>query len=420
MNREQAVRFLRERPYKIGHMVGFTDLTELHNDWITEMVFGENDKTLQAHRGSFKTTCVSIALAEIVVMFPNDRTLFIRKTDGDVHEVIRQTKNILESDYMQYFTEAIYGFPLVFTAFSSGAINTNLTNDIKGTSQLVGTGISSSLTGKHYDRIFTDDIVNVKDRVSRADRERTKLIYQELQNIKNRGGRIFNTGTPWHKEDCFTLMPNASKFDCYSTGLMSEEQIEDVKGKMTRSLFAANYELKHIADEDILFETPDTGLPQFMAEQGICHIDAAYFGEDYTAFTIGNKKDGEYYLFGKVWRKHIDDCEHEIISLRKKFNAGKIFCEDNGDKGYLAKSLKRKGERTATYHESMNKHVKITTYLKDIWKHVHFIEGTDEEYINMICDYNEDAQYDDAPDSAACMARLLRNKGTEYKPLWNK
>ena len=68
----------------------------------------------------------------------------------------------------------------------------------------------------------------------------------------------------------------------------------------------------------------------------------------------------------------------------------------------------------------MNKHMKIVTYLKSIWKDVIFVEGTDQEYIDQICDYFEDAEHDDAPDSAASLARILYKKcNTEYQPLWN-
>ena len=69
--------------------------------------------------------------------------------------------------------------------------------------------------------------------------------------------------------------------------------------------------------------------------------------------------------------------------------------------------LRREGENILTYHESMNKHLKITTYLKGEWKKVVFVAGTDQEYINQICDYTEDAEHDDAPDSAASCLRLL-------------
>ena len=407
MTREQAVNFLLTSPYKLGHMLGFTKLTDLHNAWILDMLKGEGDRTLQAHRASYKTTCVSIALALIIILLPNKRTLFLRKTDADIKEIIKQVQKILKDPHTQYFVQCIYGVNLKLTVESATEINTNLTTDIRGTSQLVGMGCGSSITGKHFDRIFTDDIVNINDRVSKAERDRTKLVYQELQNIKNRDGRIFNTGTPWHKDDCFAIMPEAEKFDCYSTGLISDEQLEVIKKSMTRSLFAANYELRHIAAEDVIFQNPQTGADPSEVEQGDCHIDAAYGGEDYTAFTICKKKDGKYYVYGRCWRKHIDDVQDEIISLRKAFNAGRIHCENNGDKGYLGKALRQKGERVNIYRENMNKFLKITSYLKAEWENVIFVAGTDKEYIDQICDYNENAEHDDAADSLASIVRIL-------------
>ena len=420
MTRKQAVDFLKTKPYKLGHLLGFTKLTDLHNGWIIDMLKGKEDKTLQAHRGSYKTTCVSIALALIIVLLPNLKTLFIRKTDDDIKEVIAQVKKILESQQMRYFVKCIYGVDLRLTKSNTNEITTNLCTDIKGTSQLVGMGTGSSLTGKHFDRIFTDDIVNLQDRISKAERDKTKSIYQELHNVKNRGGRIYNTGTPWHRDDAFSLMPNPERYDCYSTGLIDEIELAEIKEKMTASLFSANYELKHIASEDVIFDNPQTGAEPHLVEQGECHIDAAYGGQDYTAFTICKKTGDKYYVYGKLWQKHIDDVENEIISIRKSFNAGRISCEDNGDKGYLGKDLRKKGERVNIYHESMNKYVKITSYLKAEWKNVIFVKGTDQEYINQICDYNENAEHDDAPDSLASLIRKLWNKKeeTKYTPVF--
>lgn len=420
MTREEAVDFLRRSPYKLGRILGFTKLTTLHNQWIIDMVRGVGDKTLQAHRGSYKTTCVSISLALIVIFFPNEKTLFMRKTDNDIKEVVSQVKKILESPQLRYFVRVIYGVDLKLITSTANEISTNLCTDIRGTAQLVGLGTCGSLTGKHFDRIFTDDIVNVQDRISRAERDRTKIIYQELRNIINRGGRIYNTGTPWHKEDAFSLMPNPKKWDCYNTGLISEDDLAEIREKMTASLFAANYELRHVAAEDVIFVNPKTGAEQSKVEQGECHIDAAYGGEDFTAFTVCRKLDDVFYVYGRIWQKHIDDVEDQIIELRKSFNAGRIFCEDNGDKGYLAKSLRQKGERVVKYHEDMNKYLKITSYLKAEWKNVVFVDGTDREYIDQICDYNENAEHDDAPDSLASLIRKMwgTKKNDQYTPIW--
>lgn len=410
---QKAIDFLTKTPDKFGRLLGFTKLGKLHRKWMIEMIKGTDDQTLQASRGTYKTTCASIALAVIIIVFPNKRTMFMRKTDTDIKEVIKQVQKILLNPKTQVLVQAIYGKPLLLTVQSATEISTNLTNDIKGTSQLVGIGMGSSLTGKHFDFIFTDDIVNINDRTSRAERERTKLVYQELQNIKNRGGKIFNTGTPWHKFDCFSIMPNISRYNCYNEEvkkIISAEQLEEIRQTMTASLFAANYELKHIASDDVIFSNPITNENPELIKNGTSHCDAAFYGEDYTAFTIAAIHDGKYYVFGKCWRKHIDDVMDEIVSLYNKYLCGKMYNERNADKGYVAKAFRNKGVRVVSYNESENKYVKITTHLKFVWNDVIFVKGTDPEYIDQICDYNENAEHDDCPDSLASLIRALPKK----------
>lgn len=410
ITREQALDILWERPIEIGHWVGFKDLTDLHNEWLKSFLYEEDDQTLQGHRGSFKTTTLSLFFAINPVIHPNETLLFFRKTGSDVTGILRQTSNILHSGCMREIVRAIYKKDLILTVDKNSEINTNLTTTIKGQSQIVGLGLGTSITGKHADIVVTDDIVNVKDRISSAEREKTKLAYMELQNIKNRNGRFINTGTPWHKDDAFTLMPDIKKFDCYSTGLMSDKQIADLKLRMSPSLFAANYELKHIADENVLFSEPMQGESESRVMNGICQLDSAFYGEDYTAFTIMVHDAGKYYTFGKIWRKHVEDCYGEILALYTKFTCGKMYIEKNADKGMVARDLRNIGIRTVSYDETMNKHIKIATYLKAIWPEVAFVEGTDSEYIEQICDYTEDAEHDDAPDSMSVLARMMYPK----------
>lgn len=404
---------VKYNPIIIGHQLGFDLLTELHNEWMTEMFNGTQDRTLQAHRGSYKTTCVAIVLALFIVCKPNLKIAFFRKTNTDVTDIVNQVQKMLRSDTMIYISQVLWGKDLYLIKANSTEITTNLTNDPRGGAQLIGMGIGGSITGKHYDVIFTDDIVNVDDRTSKAEREKTRLFYQELQNVKNRGERckIFNSGTPWHKEDAFELMPEPMKFDVYSTGLISDVEREEIRRKMLPSLFAANYELRHIASEDVIFTDPRLNAdPAILMDSNYCHIDAAYEGADYTAFTIIMKKDGNFYVYGKAWRKHVDDCIDEIIAIKKYFRAGRIYCENNADKGYLAKALRSHGEVVTTYHESMNKYMKIGTYLKFNWERVYFVEGIDETYLQQILDYTEEAEHDDAPDSCACAIRVIMPK----------
>lgn len=407
---KKYVDLICNEPEKIGVWLGFNDLTDLHGEWLKLMMFSKDDETLLAHRGSYKTTCLSIAISLLMILKPNMAIIFLRKTDTDVKEVIKQVGKILKSNVALFLVKKIYGIDLVLTEESTFNITTNLTSTNKGSSQLLGLGIKSSITGKHADLVITDDIVNLKDRISKAERDLTKASYMELQNIKNRTGRILNTGTTWHKEDCISIMPNHHVYDCYSTGLIKRDKLEEIRQSMTPSLFSANYEMKHIADEEALFTNPQFTNKIELIHNGICHIDASYGGADGTAFTIIKQLEDGFVVLGKRWNKHVDDCISEIELIKDKYLAGSISCEKNADKGYLAKKLRENGHVVNSYDEHMNKYIKITTYLRSNWSKIKFLEDTDPEYINEILDYTENADHDDSPDSLASILRKLTGK----------
>lgn len=407
------MKLVKEQPVEFGKINGFEDLTDIHNEWIKSFLLSEDDTTLLAHRGSYKTTCLSVAIALIMILFPDLLIIFMRKTDDDVTEIVLEIQKLLLSDIYQSFSYALWGKDVVLKKATNNEIDTNLNGSIRGTSQLLAMGIGGSITGKHADIIITDDIVTVKDRVSQAERERTKLQYYELQNVKNRGGRFINSGTPWHNNDAISDMPNVKRFDCYQTGLIDKNQLKHLKRAMPASLFSANYELKHIADSEMMFNCPQFTTETREIYNGLSHIDAAYGGSDYTAYTIMREQaDGSIVAFGKLFKKHIDDCLPEIILLHQKYQAGTIEIESNADKGYLAKALKQLHLPVNQYYEKMNKYIKISAYLKSNWSRITWLEATDSAYLNQILDYTEHSAHDDAPDSAASLLRKIKeNRG---------
>lgn len=424
-DQETAYRFLVERPAEYGRMLGYTKLTGLHNDWIRGMVLGRGDATTQAHRGSYKTTAGQVGLTELMLLRGDLGMMFIRKTDDDVKAVIQQVSRNLKQPVTRALYHALTGRELKITVDTATAVSTSAFEGVGGTPQLLGIGTQSSITGKHADFIWTDDIVNLTDRRSRAERERVKAFYAELHNIVNRGGRIVNTGTPWHPEDAFTVMPTPRVWDCYHTGLMSREDIERLRHDMPPSLFAANYELRHIAAENALFKTAPVFITDKMAREvlkrddaagaellrdGIAHIDAGYEGEDYTALTCARRRGDWIYGYGRIWRAHVDTVLDAILAECERLMCAPVYCESNGDKAYLAKEIRRKGYQAGPYHEKQNKYLKISTHLHKWWDHIAWLDGTDPKYLSQIQNYTEDAEHDDAPDSAASVCRYLDNK----------
>jgi hypothetical protein len=116
---------------------------------------------------------VSVSLFLIIILFPNLRVKFFRKTDTGVKEIIKQVRMMLETDFAKQLVWELWGVELKLTTSSAFEISTNLTNDPRGVSQLTASGFKSSKTGQHYDIIFTDDIVTVEDRISKAERDAT-------------------------------------------------------------------------------------------------------------------------------------------------------------------------------------------------------------------------------------------------------
>lgn len=408
MTEQEKARWFIQHPVELGHMLGYRDLRPFHGEWIRRMVLGEEDMTLQAHRGSYKTTCLGIAIAELMVFCRSKNIIFFRKTDTDVTEVIKSVDRILREPIFRDICQVLTGMPLEVIRSTSSEISTNYYNAPKGAPQLLGIGITGSITGKHADIIITDDIINLKDRISNAEREHTKAIYMEMQNIRNPGGRIINTGTPWHKQDAFCLMPTADVWNYRRTGMLSDEKIAELRRSMSPSLFAANYELRHIAAENALFaKTPEFFKEPKMLYDGIAHIDAAYGGEDSTAFTCGRRVGDKIYMYGRIWHGHVDTVLNAILAECDRLRCYPIYVEQNADKGFLRKEIIRKERYAKGYDEAENKYIKISTYLRKWWENIVWLEGTDDAYLAEILDYTERAEHDDAPDSAACVVRIF-------------
>ena len=413
MTPADQARALLADPVALGKALGYKDFRHgLHDVWIREMILGTEDMTLQAHRGSYKTTCLSVAIACMMIHYRDKNIMFLRKTDADVVEVVKNVRRILGTDVFRQIFLALTGEELFVVKETSTEITTSAYCAPRGASQLLGIGIGGSITGKHADIVITDDIINVKDRVSAAEREKTKAAYMELQNIRNPGGRIINTGTPWHKEDAFCMMPAPMVYDCYTTGLLSDEKIEQLRQSMEPSLFAANYELQHIASGNALFSTrPPTVEDEELLHDGIAHIDAAYGGEDFTAFTCARRDGDTIYLYGKLWQRHVDTVLDAILTDCDRLRCQPIHVENNADKGYLFRELRNRSYTARAYSERENKYYKIATFLRKWWKNIVVLAGTDRAYIDQILDYNEEAAHDDAPDSAACICRILDRRG---------
>ena len=140
---ETAYRFLVEKPAQYGNMLGYPDLRDdLHGHWIRKMVLGHADMTLQAHRGSYKTTCDCIALSINILLRGDMNSIFMRKTEADIKEVIVNVDRILREPVTQELYRALTGQQLGIIRSTNSEITTTSYTAPRGAAQLLGIGIS--------------------------------------------------------------------------------------------------------------------------------------------------------------------------------------------------------------------------------------------------------------------------------------
>lgn len=163
-----------------------------------------------------------------------------------------------------------------------------------------------------------------------------------------------------------------------------------------------------VASEGALFTTyPRYTDDAALLRDGVAHIDAAYGGGDFTAFTCGRRRGDTIYLYGRLWQRHVDTVLSECLAQAQRLMCAPVFCETNADKGFLVKEIRERGFPAQGYREYENKFIKISNFLRKWWGGVVFLEGTDKAYVAQIMAYDGAGGHDDAPDSAACMCRYL-------------
>jgi len=277
-------------------------------------------------------------------------------------------------------------------------------------------GIDSGITGLHFDKIICDDVITLRDRISRTERERTAEMIREIAtNIIEPGKGSAWIGTPWHKDDAWKVIRgfcDIAKYPLSKYNFIGEEETAKKRLTTTPFLYQANYELALTSDELALFSEPVYSRWDYSVRGAMAHLDAAYDGDHYCALTIAallpkkaNEADNRFQIIGFTYSGNVKNWLDEIARLCRKYCANAIYIEDNADKGYTADRLKEKGMRVCTYTERMNKHLKISTQLFEVWQFLEWDTGTDEEYLNQVLDYREKSEPDDAPDSAASLLK---------------
>ena len=106
MTAQDKARALIAHPAALGWALGYKDFKpNLHGEWIRWIVTGEKDGTLQAHRGSYKTTCLSLAIAALMALRPEKTIADLSWAGGEEDSVIDDKGNVTKKAKAPYLPE---------------------------------------------------------------------------------------------------------------------------------------------------------------------------------------------------------------------------------------------------------------------------------------------------------------------------
>ena len=150
--------------------------------------------------------------------------LLLRKESGSTVEFVRAVKKNLQSDIAQSFSMAVNKKPIQLLKDTQTEIHTNLFTD-QGSkeSQLVADGVRSAITGKHFKRIYTDDIIPSRIESQTLSESRRITSTKSFRTSVTKGGVILNTGTPWHKQGHLQTHAKPEIHSIYDTGLLTRK-----------------------------------------------------------------------------------------------------------------------------------------------------------------------------------------------------
>jgi len=449
MSWESALQEWVEEPYKLGHLLGFEKLSEIHGEWVKLFlnVPASGQTVLMAHRNSYKTTCGLVALTLLYMLYPNIRVLIVRKNLINAEKIVLAMQKIFNSDIFKIWSDNRHGIANVETAvWSRSQLSLAFKKKLTAEPSLQATGVGGSITGAHFDYIWCDDIVTDADRYSPAERESTKNYVYELANIIEPFGSRMYTGTTWHQDDAFSVLPEAIKYPVRSVKIngIDEAWIEEQKKNMPNSLWCANYELKHVFDGDTIgaFQKVD----KFTAEYLVAFIDTSFSdssNSDKTALSIvgfsltgyNDSKACPIEFTGMSWQKSVThpDVVREMLLFLDRYKPIETCVESQLadstsifiDRFRLAENqlgLNIKNHWT-TFHQTKNKHERIMQNIDSNKTRIFVLSDTDAGYLNPIVNYSKKSSNDDEIDSLAGAINLwltsdnLKNYIYQYEQL---
>ena len=171
-------------------------------------------------------------------------------------------------------------------------------------------GVGCASTGSRADLLVCDDVVDVKALASRAERDRVKQLFRDnLVNLLEPDGRLWNLFTPWHPHDLNAELKANPSFAVFRRAVGDDltpvwperwprERLEERRAEVGSASFARGYRLVPVADDEVPIKA---AWVRFWTDESECDravlaVDPAVStkpGADASALVVLGRRDNE-------------------------------------------------------------------------------------------------------------------------------
>jgi phage terminase large subunit-like protein len=185
-------------------------LDPVFHKWVADTIQPEEDTLLIVPRGHMKSAWVKVKIVQLVLKNPNIRIGLFSRTSGLVESQLAEIKQLFCTPLlMQIFPELIPEPGKRYANWTRSTANElTITRSLEwgripNECQIEAWGAGATITGRHYDIIVMDDILNEKSCSTVEQIRKMRDWYSYIQSIKDPEGYEIMVGTRYHFADLY-------------------------------------------------------------------------------------------------------------------------------------------------------------------------------------------------------------------------
>lgn len=422
--------------------------------WLAGRLNKNEDSLILVPRGHMKSTMLKIKVIQLILQNPMIRIGLFSRTAGLVEEQLADIKRMLATPLLRrYFPEIIPEPGPKYSGWHKSTQNQLTTRRnpdfgrIPQEEQIEAWGMGATITGRHYDVLVLDDIINEQSISTPEQMQKVRDYYSYLQAIKEPDGFELIVGTRYHYSDIYGVI---IKENWFKNRVWTRRAIEDgkpiykfftlamlnrIKKRVGPYVWSCQYENNPIPKELQIFPPP---YPEFeMLPTGsydyYMTIDPAFTAKrdsDYTAIVVCalNKESKLYVVEAKPFRLPGDQIAEIIVKMVAKYKPRKIGLESGFHESLQYIIELKRSEYERKYQETLpmaiiplvqprniSKEARIDRTLGSFLRDGRILIHRDATELKVQMEHFPRGDHDDLPDALSMQFQVIeRFKGTYW------